>query len=198
MGEKPVIIDAQFQLSDVILQNPQRLCPDNVLEALGLLDVAYVGFDNKVHRGQIVVAIGVMAEVEAFFHQALELRFPVERVIPVSAPPYRWDSAKVLADNLSSGFDYRKVQTKNKQSRHSFGLAFDINPMQNPYTRYEGGKEILRVPKKALYNLTKPGTLTAGHPLVKLMEGFGWEWGGKWTKKSGRIDYMHFEKSLSP
>jgi peptidoglycan LD-endopeptidase CwlK len=197
MDQNPVVVDARFEPSEVVLQNPERPCPDEVLAALGLLDVQYLGFDGKIHQGQIVVATEVMAEVEAFFRQALELKFPIERVVPVSAPPYRWDGKKVLTDNLSSGFDYRKVQTKNKQSLHSFGLAFDINPRQNPYIRYKNGKEVLHVPGKVRHNSSKPGTLTFDHPLVKLMEGFGWQWGGNWTKKSGRIDYMHFEKPSS-
>lgn len=193
MSRSP-IVDSQFDTNDVILQNPDEPCPREVLDDLGVLSVYYKGFDGELHQGQIVVAVDVISEVREFFKQALERDFPIERVVPVSAPPYRWDSKKVLADNLSSGFDYRKVKTQDKVSMHGLGRAFDINPRQNPYTRYEGGKEILHVPEGAKYDESRPGTLYEGHPLVLLMEGYGWIWGGKWTRESGRVDYMHFEK----
>lgn len=189
-----MVIDSQFDRSELILQNPARPCPDEILESLEVLNVVYVGFDGDIHQGQIVVAAKVAAEVAAFFRRALETKFPIERVIPVSAPPYRWDGKKVLADNLTSGFDYRNVHATDKQSKHSFGLALDVNPRQNPYIRYKDGIETLHVPEGVQWNPDTPGTLTADNPLVKLMVGFGWQWGGSWTKASGRIDYMHFEK----
>ena len=195
---KTSVVDAQFDTAEVILQNPDRSCPDDVFDTLGVLSVQYRGFDDRVHTGQIVVAIDIMSEVEAFFQQALELAFPIERVIPVSAPGYRWNGKKVLADNLTSGFDYRKVATQKKMSLHSLGRAFDVNPQQNPYIRYEEGgrKEILHVPEGTKHDPSKPGTLYDRHPLVLLMEGFGWTWGGRWTPADGRVDHMHFEKSL--
>lgn len=197
MDKDSDMIDSQYEPSEVILQNPERPCPSEILESLGLLDVRYLSFDGKLHQGQIVVAIDVMSEVEAFFQQALEHGFPIERVVPVSAPAYRWNSEKALANNLSSGFDYRKVATQDKVSMHSFGRAFDVNPRQNPYIRYEKGTKILHVPKGVHWDISESGTLYATHPLVKLMEGFGWTWGGNWKPASGRVDYMHFEKPLA-
>lgn len=192
-----MIIDSNYEPNDVIIQNPDRPCPEELLKTLGLVQVTYWGFDDKEHQGQMVVAISAMSDVEAFFKQAYDVRFPIERVVPVSAPEYQWDGPKVIADNVSAGFDYRPVQKTDKLSLHSQGLAFDINPRQNPYMRYKNGKRILVAPEDdPTWDPEVPGTLHADHPLVKLMEGFGWEWGGHWTKESGRTDYMHFQKAL--
>ncbi|HET7673165.1 MAG TPA: M15 family metallopeptidase [Candidatus Saccharimonadales bacterium] len=190
-------IDSKLTTSQALAQNPDMPCPDEVLHGLGLMEVEYLGFDGKIHQSQMVVSTEVMAEVEAFFKNALELKFPIEKVIPASAPDYKWDDAKLMADNVTSCFNYRVVAGTNKLSNHALGRAFDVNPVQNPCLRYdlhrEKNEKIVR-PPKSKWNASAPGTLYAEHPLVKLMEGFGWEWGGNWTRESGIIDYQHLEK----
>lgn len=193
-----MIVDSNYDPNQVIIQNPDEPCPPEILSSLGLMQVQYVGFDGNDHVGQIVIAIKVMTEVEAFFKRAYALRFPIERVVPVSAPGYLWDGKKIITDNVSAGFDYRKIKHTDTLSLHARGLAFDINPQQNPYIIYENSERVMAVPRKnAAWDPSKPGTLSADHPLVKLMEGFGWEWGGRWTPESGRTDYMHFQRDLS-
>jgi hypothetical protein len=98
-----------------------------------------------------------------------------------------------MEDNVSSGFNYRLIAGTDKPSLHALGRAFDINPRQNPYIRYER-REIIAQPKQSKWDKSRPGTLFADHPLVKMMEGFGWEWGGHWSQESGRTDYQHFQK----
>lgn len=192
-----MVIDSNYELKQVVIQNPDQPCPDELLKTLGLMQVKHWGFDEKEHVGQIIVSTKVMTEVEAFFSRAYAIGFPIERVVPVSAPEYLWDGKKVIADNVSAGFDYRKIKHTDKLSLHAKGLAFDINPQQNPYIIYEDGKRVMAVPRKnAAWDPSKPGTLSAEHPLVKLMEGFGWEWGGRWTPESGRTDYMHFQREM--
>ncbi len=190
-----VIVDSRLSLQEALAQNPGQPCPEEILKSLGLMDVSYIGFDGKLHEGQIVVATKVVPDVEAFFRHALEMNFPIAKVIPVSSPKYKWNSNRILENNVSSGFDYRPVAGTDRLSLHSYGLAFDINPVQNPYIRFEKGKKIV-APTGAIWNPDAPGTLYGEHPLVHLMEGFGWEWGGHWTKESGRTDYQHFQKYL--
>lgn len=195
MDEKSVVIDAQYQPSEVIKQNPESRCPDEILGALGLLDVRYISVDGKLHQGQIVIALHVMAEVEAFFQRALELKFPIEKVIPAADQRYGWDDQKMMADNDTSGFNYRVVAGTKRISQHGKGLAIDVNTRLNPYTRYDNKKKITH-PLGAVWDKKIPGTLHNDHPLVLLMKGFGWEWGGNWTlEKDGIVDYQHFQKS---
>ena len=98
-------------------------------------------------------------------------------------------------DNNSSGFNYRFVMGTDRMSKHAMGLAFDINPVQNIYIKYdEKMNEVFRFPKGAVYNKNAIGTLTIDHSLVSLMKSLGWGWGGDWKPESGRVDYQHFEK----
>ncbi len=190
------IVDSNLFVDQALAQNPSNVCPDHILKTIGLMEVRYLGFDGHRHIGQIAVAQTVMSEVEAFFRQALEIKFPIAKVIPAADPRYAWNDEKLMADNVSSGFNYRLIAGSNKPSKHGLGLAFDINPRQNPYIRFINSREIIR-PEGAVWNKEAPGTLHADHSLVKLMEGFGWEWGGRWTPQSGRTDYQHFQKDLS-
>ena len=190
-----MIIDSDYQPSHVIVQNPERPAPEQIFHSLGLMNVQYYGFDEHVHQGQIVMATKVIGEADAFFRQAFEMKFPIERVVPVSAPQYRWNGPKVLRDNVTSGFDYRPVKGTQKLSFHSRGLAFDVNPRQNPYIVYDEQKPQV-FPDDATWSPNQAGSLHADHPLVKLMEGLGWEWGGHWTSDTGRTDYMHFQKPV--
>ncbi len=194
MDKESIIVDAQYQPSEVIKQNPDNPCPAEILDSLGLLDVKYIGFDGKLHRGQIVVAIHVMSEVEAFFKRALELEFPIEKVIPAADPRYGWDDQKMMADNNTSGFNYRAVAGTKRTSQHGKGMAIDVNTRLNPCIRYDKQKKLTN-PPGSVWRKQVPGTLHSSHPLVLLMEGFGWHWGGNWTlEKEGIVDYQHFQK----
>lgn len=188
-----MIIDSRLQVGEVLQQNPDSVCPNDIFDTIGVMEVHYWGFDHKEHLGQIAVAQSVMPEVESFFNNAFEIKFPINAVIPAADQRYRWDDNKLMANNISSGFNYRLIAGRDTPSLHALGRAFDVNPRQNPYIRYEGDNKIV-APEDAVWNPELPGTLHVEHPLVKLMEGFGWEWGGHWLPESGRTDYQHFQK----
>ena len=94
-----------------------------------------------------------------------------------------------MLSNNTSGFNYRTVTGGKKLSKHSYGFAIDINPVQNPYFK---GKVVL--PEGAIYNPSKPGTLTSDCVVVKTFIRLGWDWGGNWKSLK---DYQHFEKVLN-
>jgi hypothetical protein len=73
-------------------------------------------------------------------------------------------------------------------SKHAYGFAIDINPVQNPYIK---GNIIL--PPNAVYDTNKSGTLAYYSPVVKTFIRLGWTWGGNWEFLR---DYQHFEKVL--
>lgn len=113
-------------------------------------------------------------------------------MIPVSAPQFRKnnrrdDDLSMAADN-SSGFNYREKTGGGSLSNHAYGRAIDINTFENPYIK---GNLIL--PPAANYNPNIAGIFTMAHPLVKLMQNLGWDWGGNRTNLK---DYRHFEKPL--
>lgn len=199
MKKQPeIIIDSQMSKEEALAQNPKSVAPDEILNAQQVIEIEYLGFDEFLHRGQIVMNEKVVDDVKKFFETALELKFPIKKVIPISDNRYKWDDEVSCADNNSSGFNYRTITGKpHKISKHALGLAFDINPVQNVYVRYDKDlNEVHRIPPNTYYDPTAPGTLTADHVLVKLMKDLGWFWGGDWTPESGREDYQHFQKEV--
>ena len=190
-----LIIDSAMSREEIFAQNPLSPAPDGVLKMLEIVLVSYVGFDGEKHRGQIVMHRAVVDDVKEFFARALVLSFPVEKVIPISTEKYAWNDAASCEDNNSSGYNYRTIFGTEQLSYHARGLAFDINPVQNVYVRYDAeGNETYRLPRNGAYDERASGTLTQHHPLVLFMRDRGWTWGGDWKKEGGRTDYQHFEK----
>jgi hypothetical protein len=150
------------------------------------------GFDGSIHQGIIEVHERVVRDAADFFVRAFELQFPFERVVRSSDPEFAWDDDRLMAANATSGFNYRTIAGTNELSSHALG-AIDVNTRLNPYIRYTSEGELVS-PPGAAWNPDAPGTLYGGHPLVAFMQERGWEWGGDWTRESGRIDYQHFQK----
>ena len=167
-------------------------CPRDLRDRQKLIAVLYLGFDNKVHRGQIIVDNDLEKDVVEVFAIALKEKFPIESVIPVSLPKFRkgghWSDDLSMAANNTSAFNYREVTGGTSLSKHALGRAIDINPMQNPYI-----KGMVNLPPAAKYDPKAPGTLTADHPVTKAFLARGWDWGGNWKSLK---DYQHFEKLL--
>jgi hypothetical protein len=160
--------------------------PQSILENLRLVDVYYYGFDEKIHKGQLVVHKDVVLDVIEIFELIRESRFPIGKVVPISK--YGWSDEKSMRDNNTSAFNYRFISGSRVISNHAAGLAIDINPALNPYIK--NGNSL---PENCIYDTTKVGTISASSELVKEFKQRGWEWGGDWKSLK---DYQHFEKKL--
>lgn len=160
--------------------------PQSILENLRLVDVYYYGFDEKIHKGQLIVHKDVVLDVIEIFELIRESRFPIGKVIPISK--YGWSDEKSMRDNNTSAFNYRFISGSRVISNHAAGLAIDINPALNPYIK--NGNSL---PENCIYDTTKVGTISASSELVKEFKQRGWEWGGDWKSLK---DYQHFEKKL--
>lgn len=167
-------------------------CPKEIRERQRIVKVKYYSFDKKFHQGQIIVDKDLVADVKKVFALALETRFPIYSVIPVSDPKFRkngrWDDDLSMIANNTSSFNYREKTGGGSLSNHAYGRAVDINTFQNPYIK---GKLIL--PPNAVYDPAAEGTITADSAITKLFLQLGWGWGGDWTALK---DYQHFEKPL--
>ena len=167
-------------------------CPPEIRKRQRVVAVEYFSTDGKIHQGQIVVDKDLVADVKLFFKEALNEKFPIHSVIPVSAPQFRkngrWDDDLSMAADNSSGFNYREKTGGGSLSNHAYGRAIDINTFENPYV-----KKSLILPPGANYTPSVAGTFTETHPLVLLLKKLGWDWGGDWTNLQ---DYQHFEKPL--
>jgi peptidoglycan LD-endopeptidase CwlK len=188
--ELEAIIDSEMTVAQALAQNPALACPAEILSAQRLLVVEYFGFDEVLHRGQIVMHEDLAEDVRELFKLIKEHRFPIRSVIPVADPRFEWDDDRSMAANNSSGFNYRTIAGQKNLSWHAHGRAIDLNTVQNPYFR-----ENLVLPPGAVYDLEAKGTIGGNSFIVRFLEERGWEWGGRWDD---RKDYQHFEKHWSP
>jgi|GEM_PF-656629 len=176
-------------------QNPNNPAPAEVLADIKSVRVRYVDFDGEPQTGTIEIHKDLAADVKEFFELAVEHEFPIQHVVKSSDEKYGWDDDKLMADNATTGFNYRLIKGTDRLSLHA-GYALDVNDALNPYIRYVDG-EALTDPEGSTYDPSKAGTLTAEHPLVVFMKSKGWTWGGDWTEAGhGVTDYQHFEKKL--
>lgn len=179
-----IIIDSQMTFEESI-EGTQA--PDIIIKNLIILDVEYFSFDNKLHRGQLVIHKELESDLKEIFQIIKDSKFPIEKVIPIEK--YNWSDNRSMEDNNTSSFNYRKVAGKKKLSNHSFGIAIDINPFQNPAV-YSDGKIS---PLGSKYDKKSPGTIIKDSLIYNEFIKRGWTWGGEWNSLK---DYQHFEKII--
>ena len=83
---KEIIVDSNVSLEEALIQNPTNSAPQNILDAMEMAIVRYWGFDGKLRQGQIVMNKSVIEDVKKFFNLVLEIKFPIQSVIPISNP----------------------------------------------------------------------------------------------------------------
>jgi len=162
--------------------NPLRKCP--VAPAmLRRVWVSYIDFTGAYHDGSIIVRADVAARTQRIFQTLYRWRFRIMAMAPMSVNmPGQTDMSIVTA-----GFQCRPVAGTKVWSEHAYGVAIDINPLQNPMIRGQ-----LIDPAAGSFYLDRRryliGMLHAeGAARAFLWNGF--HWGGTWRSLK---DYMHF------
>jgi D-alanyl-D-alanine carboxypeptidase-like protein len=170
-------------------------CPV-ALEDLRLLHFNYVGFDGVLKRGPMVVNASVAEDVLWVFHQLFEARFPIKHVgLAREFHPQRFEAHRRISSNRSvtASFNCRPVVTAlgpgTDFSQHAYGLAIDVNPLQNPYVTTSGFVRNRMAERYLDRSRHLEGMIHGGDLVVRSFASIGWEWGGNW---SGDRDYMHF------
>jgi hypothetical protein len=160
-------------------------CPVGHVQ-LRTVRLSHWGFDGRAHLGRLVVNRRVTRDVVTVFRRLYAARFPIRRMVPVSR--YRGsDDASMAADNTSA-FNCRFVSGTTRWSMHAYGLAIDVNPVENPYV--SGGRISPPAGRRYVDRFrSRPGMAVAGRVLVDAFAAVGWKWGGAWTSSR---DYQHF------
>lgn len=184
--DEGIIVCSNFALEEVLRQRQESPAPQEVLARQRILEVTYYSFDDKLHKGQIVVDVDLVEDVKGAFDLIRKTKFPIHSVIPFIDRRFMSNDERAASLNNSSGFNYRMVAKTSRLSNHAFGRAIDVNPAINPFIQGDH-----RLPEGAKYDPKVPGTIVAEGELVAYFRGRGWVWGGDWTD---RKDYMHFEK----
>lgn len=161
------------------------------IEDLVYVQVSHWGFDDKEYTGELIINRRVADDVVEIFQELYEAKFPIDKIKIID----EYDASDELSmlDNNTSAFCYREVAgSDGKLSKHSYGIAIDINPIQNPYVKNnvvlpESGKTYL---DRA--NVRK-GMIVEGDICYDAFKQRGWTWGGEWNSLK---DYQHFEFQL--
>jgi len=157
------------------------------LRNLRLLTLGYRGFDGRSHTGRLVVNRSVAARTVAVFRRLYRAGFPIRRMRLIDVYGGS-DFRSIEADN-SSAFNCRRATGSSSWSNHAYGLAIDINPIENPYVTASGS--VAHRASRPYLNRSRirPGMAYPSGALVRAFRSAGWGWGGYW---SGTKDYQHF------
>ncbi len=98
---------------------------------------------------------------------------------------------------LFVGFDFDALEWRESYSivrtlsKHAFGMAIDINPLQNPCIR---GSSVQPATATDCVDRSKafPHKIDETDFCMQVFESFGFRWGGHWRSVK---DYQHFEKN---
>jgi hypothetical protein len=154
------------------------------------VEVNYIGFDDKVHRGDLIVHEDLAAEVVAIFEQLLQLRYPIDKIRTADNYPGADDELS-MEDNNTSAYNCRDIPGTGRWSQHAFGKAIDLNALLNPEIDGTGAVQPKNAGPYLDRNRADPGLLHGGDPIVRALTDRGWRWGGDWRTP---IDYQHFER----
>jgi hypothetical protein len=161
-------------------------CPVG-LSQLRLVTARHFRFDGQVRTGRLVVHRTAAAPVVRVLRRLYERRFPIRRMRLIDAYGGS-DFRSIEADNTSA-FNCRRVEGTNRWSLHAYGVAIDVNPIENPYVTADG--RVAHRTSRPYVDRTRirPGMAYAGGTLVEAFRAIGWGWGGTWA---GARDYQHF------
>lgn len=194
--DKVETVFAYAPLSDEVIEKITGMSyieNDNIrVEELVYVQVTHWGFDDKEYVGKIILNKKVADDVVEIFKELYEAKFPIEKIRIIDE--YDANDELSMLDNNSSAFCYREIAgSKGKLSKHSYGIAIDINPIQNPYVKNdivlpESGKEYLD------RDNVRKGMIIEGDACYNAFVDRGWTWGGEWNSLK---DYQHFEFNLT-
>ena len=162
-------------------------------EQLRYLRVLHRDADDNAIVGEMVCNAKVSDDLIEIFKALFEAGYPIEKMRLIDY--YDGDDEASMRDNNTSCFNQRVITAGGRLSKHSDGLAIDINPRYNPYYKVKlSGKVVVKPEESVEYldrNAAFPYKIQRGDLCYRLFKQHGFHWGGDWA--SGK-DYQHFEK----
>lgn len=160
---------------------------------LRYLRVLHRDAEGNAVVGEMVCNKAVATDLLVILKTLYEAGYPIEKMRIVEC--YGGDDEASMRDNNTSCFNQRKT-VGGKISKHSYGLAVDINPRYNPYLRQRSAWNTVIQPKGSEEYLDRekefPYKIMRGDLCYRLFRQHGFSWGGDWLRGK---DYQHFERS---
>jgi hypothetical protein len=133
-----------------------------------------------------MVARHVAWPVVRCFHTLFDKRFHIRRMGLIEN--YGADDQRSMAADDTSAFNGRYVAGTRRWSMHAYGIAIDIDPVENPYV----SGSYVSPPAGRVYadrSLHRRGMIHARDKVVRAFAAIGWKWGGSWRPAR---DFQHF------
>ncbi len=169
---------------DALTWRPE--CPVAIGD-LVVVDFTHWTFEGGVAAGELVINRDIEAAAREAFADLYDQGFPIRSATNVDAFGGS-DDASMAADNTSAyNCRYAVADGDPTWSRHAYGRAIDINPVENPYV-FHG--EALPPDGAAFADRDgRPGMLVVGGDALTAFLDAGFTWGGAWSNP----DYQHVE-----
>jgi hypothetical protein len=170
-------------------------CPV-ALSGLRLLRTSYHGFDGRVHTGQLIVNRRGARPLANALGKLYRLHFPIRHMR--IADFYGPRRGRPSDGDVSASFECRQAvpspctggRGTGTWSMHAYGLALDLNPLENPYVGCGQSRDPATRP---FFNRSRHRRGMVTSRSVAAFHSVGWGWGGSWTGNTK--DYMHFSST---
>ena len=163
---------------------------------LRVLTVSQWDFDGAATTRRLVVNRAAAMPLATVFRKLYVLRFPIRHMQLSDA--YGPKRVRPADGDVSDAFECRQAVPSpcsdgsgtGHWSEHAYGLAVDLDPIENPYVGCGETRQRASVPYLNRSRL-RPGMVTP--QVVRAFRSIGWGWGGSWSGTTK--DYMHFSAS---
>ena len=160
---------------------------------LRYLELSYVDFEGQEHVGQMVCNKQIADDLLYIFRRLYEARYPIASMRLID--DFDADDSRSMAANNTSCFCYRRVAGSTALSKHSRGMAVDVNPLYNPCVYVRSGRVLPPEGRAYAHGRDRrkdiPGKIDATDLCYRLFVSRGFRWGGAWRTLK---DYQHFER----
>ncbi len=185
------IIDRSFRYNDNI-----------ALSDLRYIKLIHRNYEGQTQVGELIVNAAIEADVMDIFMQFYLNGYQIYSMYLIdnfwAGDGDSSDYASIDVNNTSA-FCYRTVTGSSNLSNHAYGLAIDLNPLENPYVRIgDDGYGTSAHANAQAYNnnrssATMPHVIDHEDLAYVLFTEHGFTWGGDWSNPK---DYQHFQKEF--
>lgn len=162
------------------------------VEDLRYLKMLCYGMDGNTYIGEMIVHAKIADTVLEIFQTLYENQYPIERMVLVDN--YQADDESSMSANNTSAFNFRPIAGSSKLSKHSYGMAIDINPKYNPCVKISSDGSVSCQPESGRDYIDRtqdfPYKIDENDLAYQLFTEAGFTWGGSWNSLK---DYQHFE-----
>ena len=164
-------------------------------EDLRYVKVLHYNFDGILQEGELICNQAIAQDMVEIFYELYLANYQIAKMVLIDA--YGADDNLSMEDNNTSAFNYRVVSGTSRLSKHAYGLAIDINPMQNPFVDINEDGSLYSSPAGS--EIYADRTITFDHKIdeqdlcYQLFIDHGFIWGGHWKSYQ---DYQHFQKEI--